>query len=557
MSKHAIDDDDKGDFWKKMRYGAAAAVTLGSGLYAVTSVLKKQGLSSFVDEVKTVMQTAPHLMADSTPKPTLQPDDEARAVLNMQLKFAMERQDMQRVQEISRELDKLEANVSTNHGGMPMMTQPPKMHVPSLQTMHSQQMQMHNQMAPLVPQTESQMPVSQMTSHMPPAQMTPQMSVRQMAPQMSVQQMAPAQMAPHTASQMAPHTASQMAPQMASFQPEPLQAAQPKTTPAQAAHPQMAPAQTTHPQMTPAQAAHTQMVQMPPLTQSPSCEKPGDATAQAKEARPPARKPMELTPRQAAMQMLQGGDIVEAMDPVTTQWSPAVIRTITKSGLVEVRWDDPGMDGNGKPFHPIGEVWAEQIRLKRRPAAVVALPPQKTAATVEEEPVTPSDGLQVGDTCYAMGQVVAKTWFAAKLIGVRARSPPMRVEYMATLDGQTTELLLPSPRKDFIHVDQLRRDKPEVESTEMSRREALEEKAEAKAAEQASQGDATTDVSREDDVVISPDLMCVVCERPDDEPNMLVCDCKKGYHIYCLSPPLEKVPEDDWKCPKCAKKNCS
>ena len=78
MSKHAIDDDDKGDFWKKMRYGAAAAVTLGSGLYAVTSVLKKQGLSSFVDEVKTVMQTAPHLMADSTPKPTLQPDDEAR-----------------------------------------------------------------------------------------------------------------------------------------------------------------------------------------------------------------------------------------------------------------------------------------------------------------------------------------------------------------------------------------------------------------------------------------------------------------------------------------------
>ena len=314
----------------------------------------------------------------------------------------------------------------------------------------------------------------------------------------------------------------------------------------------MAPAQTTHPQMTPAQATQTQMVQMPPLTQSP-CEN----TAQAKEARPPARKPMELTPRQAAMQMLQGGDIVEAMDPVTTQWSPAVIRTITKSGLVEVRWDDPGMDGNGKPFHPIGEVWAEQIRLKRRPAAVVALPPQKTAATVEEEPVTPPDGLQVGDTCYAMGQVVAKTWFAAKLIGVRARSPPMRVEYIATLDGQTTELLLPSPRKDFIHVDQLRRDKPEVESTEMSRREALEEKAEAKAAEQASQGDATTDVSREDDVVISPDLMCVVCERPDDEPNMLVCDCKKGYHIYCLSPPLEKVPEEDWKCPKCAKKKCS
>ena len=116
MSKHAIDDDDKGDFWKKMRYGAAAAVTLGSGLYAVTSVLKKQGFSSFVDEVKIAMQTAPHLMADTAPK--MQPDDEQRAVLNMQLKFAMERQDMQRVQEITRELDKLEANVSFTPRGM-------------------------------------------------------------------------------------------------------------------------------------------------------------------------------------------------------------------------------------------------------------------------------------------------------------------------------------------------------------------------------------------------------------------------------------------------------
>ena len=43
-------------------------------------------------------------------------------------------------------------------------------------------------------------------------------------------------------------------------------------------------------------------------------------------------------------------------------------------------------------------------------------------------------------------------------------------------------------------------------------------------------------------------------ERPDDEPNMLVCDCMIGYHIYCLSPPMQKVPDEDWKCPTCAKK---
>ena len=185
--------------------------------------------------------------------------------------------------------------------------------------------------------------------------------------------------------------------------------------------------------------------------------------------------------------------------------------------------------------------------------ALLAADPERMATAVEEEPPLPPDGLQIGDSCYAMGQVVTKTWFAAKLIGVRARSPPMRVEYIATLDGQTTELLLPSPRKDFVNIDQLRRDKPEVESTEMSRRAALEkvalEEKEAKALEE-KQASSQND----DDVVISPDLMCVVCERPDDEPNMLVCDCKKGYHIYCLTPALEEVPEGDWKCPKCAKK---
>ena len=50
---------------------------------------------------------------------------------------------------------------------------------------------------------------------------------------------------------------------------------------------------------------------------------------------------------------------------------------------------------------------------------------------------------------------------------------------------------------------------------------------------------------------IDEDLMCSVCCRPDDEANMLVCDCKKGYHIYCLTPKLDKVPTGAWFCPQC------
>ena len=33
---------------------------------------------------------------------------------------------------------------------------------------------------------------------------------------------------------------------------------------------------------------------------------------------------------------------------------------------------------------------------------------------------------------------------------------------------------------------------------------------------------------------------------------MLLCDgCDKGYHIYCVQPPIETIPEGDWFCPAC------
>jgi hypothetical protein len=33
---------------------------------------------------------------------------------------------------------------------------------------------------------------------------------------------------------------------------------------------------------------------------------------------------------------------------------------------------------------------------------------------------------------------------------------------------------------------------------------------------------------------------------------MLLCDnCDAGYHTYCLTPPLDEIPDDDWVCPQC------
>jgi len=47
-------------------------------------------------------------------------------------------------------------------------------------------------------------------------------------------------------------------------------------------------------------------------------------------------------------------------------------------------------------------------------------------------------------------------------------------------------------------------------------------------------------------------LDCTVCEgcgSKNDEANLILCDeCDISYHIYCMRPPLERVPQGTWKC---------
>ncbi|XP_010536742.1 PREDICTED: protein CHROMATIN REMODELING 4-like isoform X2 [Tarenaya hassleriana] len=45
---------------------------------------------------------------------------------------------------------------------------------------------------------------------------------------------------------------------------------------------------------------------------------------------------------------------------------------------------------------------------------------------------------------------------------------------------------------------------------------------------------------------------CVVCDLGGD---LLCCDsCPRTYHIECLKPPLKKIPNGKWLCPKCSEK---
>ncbi|XP_066526047.1 PHD and RING finger domain-containing protein 1 isoform X2 [Hoplias malabaricus] len=49
---------------------------------------------------------------------------------------------------------------------------------------------------------------------------------------------------------------------------------------------------------------------------------------------------------------------------------------------------------------------------------------------------------------------------------------------------------------------------------------------------------------------------CEVCRGSDREDRLLLCDgCDAGYHMECLTPPLDSVPVEEWFCPRCSPNN--
>nr|XP_019934592.1 PREDICTED: PHD and RING finger domain-containing protein 1 isoform X1 [Paralichthys olivaceus]XP_019934593.1 PREDICTED: PHD and RING finger domain-containing protein 1 isoform X1 [Paralichthys olivaceus] len=49
---------------------------------------------------------------------------------------------------------------------------------------------------------------------------------------------------------------------------------------------------------------------------------------------------------------------------------------------------------------------------------------------------------------------------------------------------------------------------------------------------------------------------CEVCGGSDREDRLLLCDgCDAGYHMECLTPPLDSVPVEEWFCPECEATN--
>lgn len=48
------------------------------------------------------------------------------------------------------------------------------------------------------------------------------------------------------------------------------------------------------------------------------------------------------------------------------------------------------------------------------------------------------------------------------------------------------------------------------------------------------------------------DQICEQCHSGAHEKSMLLCDrCNRGWHLYCLSPPLAAIPHGNWYCLEC------
>nr|KAF6285550.1 double PHD fingers 1 [Myotis myotis] len=45
---------------------------------------------------------------------------------------------------------------------------------------------------------------------------------------------------------------------------------------------------------------------------------------------------------------------------------------------------------------------------------------------------------------------------------------------------------------------------------------------------------------------------CSLCGTSENDDQLLFCDdCDRGYHMYCLSPPMAEPPEGSWSCHLC------
>lgn len=48
---------------------------------------------------------------------------------------------------------------------------------------------------------------------------------------------------------------------------------------------------------------------------------------------------------------------------------------------------------------------------------------------------------------------------------------------------------------------------------------------------------------------------CTLCSTSENDDQLLFCDdCDRGYHMYCIVPPMKEAPEGSWSCVICVQR---
>lgn len=136
--------------------------------------------------------------------------------------------------------------------------------------------------------------------------------------------------------------------------------------------------------------------------------------------------------------------------------------------------------------------------------------------------------------------------------------PSVKAEQLSTATTSTPvkpeatpERILPSgATPQYINIrDYLSESSSEVDTREVNPMDELSDFEPGSAHAHSIDQDQAVDVEMADEKSATA---CEVCKNSDREDEIILCDeCNAEYHIFCLEPPLQKVPDEAWYCIKC------
>jgi hypothetical protein len=117
-----------------------------------------------------------------------------------------------------------------------------------------------------------------------------------------------------------------------------------------------------------------------------------------------------------------------------------------------------------------GNVWLRASELLHHPDKDLATARTNAAAAKRRqshaaaESEIDTSGFAVGDNVYAQGLAPtgSTAFFAAQVLAIRERFPPIQVKYTETLSGDEDPLLLPIPSTAFVPAMHVQRERPQV-----------------------------------------------------------------------------------------------